>query len=115
MKKDIHPEYTETKFICSCGATYVAGSTIKGSEFKVEICSNCHPFYTGQQKLVDTAGRVEKFKEKMQRAAKAQTKAEKNIEEVPAKKVEKTLKSAKKTKKVQVVKKTKKEKAKKED
>jgi large subunit ribosomal protein L31 len=77
MKKGIHPEFTLTKFDCSCGASYEAGSTIKGGEFRVEICSKCHPFYTGQQKLVDSTGRVEKFREKMERAKKAQEKAEK--------------------------------------
>lgn len=109
MKKNIHPEYAETKFICSCGALHVAGSTIKGGEFKVEICSNCHPFYTGQQKLVDTAGRVEKFRAKMERAKKAQEKAEKEVQEVPAKKITKTLKGEK-AKKVKVVSKKKSEK-----
>jgi large subunit ribosomal protein L31 len=60
MKKDIHPEYKETTFTCACGASYTAGSTIQSRT--IDICSNCHPFYTGKQKLVDSAGRVEKFK-----------------------------------------------------
>ena len=60
MKKDIHPQYqTDAKVVCVCGNTFETGSTEK--ELHVEICSNCHPFYTGKQKLVDTAGRVEKF------------------------------------------------------
>lgn len=95
MKKNIHPDYGNTKFTCSCGAEFEAGSTIKGGEFKVEICSKCHPFYTGQQKLVDTAGRVEKFREKMERAKVAQTKAESEVEQVSGKKIEKVLKGAK--------------------
>ncbi|MBT4277942.1 50S ribosomal protein L31 [Candidatus Falkowbacteria bacterium] len=64
MKKDIHPTYQEkVKITCSCGASFEAGSTQK--ELKTEICSACHPFYTGKQKLVDTAGNVNKFKKKM--------------------------------------------------
>ncbi len=61
MKKDIHPTYfPKAKMICSCGNIVRTGSVKELVE--VEICSNCHPFYTGQEKLVDTAGRVEKFK-----------------------------------------------------
>lgn len=64
MKNDIHPEYNqEVKVTCSCGNTFVTGSTLPA--LNVEICSNCHPFYTGQQKLIDTAGRVDKFQERM--------------------------------------------------
>ena len=60
MKKDIHPEYfPEAKVTCACGNSFTVGSTIK--EIQVELCSACHPFYTGKQKLVDTARRVEKF------------------------------------------------------
>ena len=62
MKAEIHPEYTETEVTCVCGATYKTRSTVPG--IHVEICSNCHPFYTGKQKLVDSAGRVDKFKRK---------------------------------------------------
>lgn len=61
MKKDIHPEYFKNaKISCACGATYKVGSTSK--EIRVELCSNCHPFYTGEQKIIDTARRVEKYK-----------------------------------------------------
>jgi large subunit ribosomal protein L31 len=68
MKKEIHPEYyKKSKVTCSCGNTFSVGGTEK--EIKVEICSKCHPFYTGQEKIVDSAGRVEKFKAR-QRAAK---------------------------------------------
>ena len=59
MKKDIHPEYTDAKIICACGKTWETKSTV--SETKVGICAACHPFFTGQQKFVDTAGRVDKF------------------------------------------------------
>ena len=62
MKKGIHPEYVETTIICGCGETFITRST--KSEIKVEICSKCHPFYTGKQKFVDSAGRVERFKQK---------------------------------------------------
>ena len=59
MKTDIHPTYTECKVHCSCGNEFVIRSTV--SELRVELCSECHPFYTGKQKLVDTGGRVERF------------------------------------------------------
>ena len=62
MKQDIHPEYVETKVTCSCGNTFTTRS-IK-SELHVELCNQCHPFYTGKQKLVDTGGRVERFQKK---------------------------------------------------
>jgi len=69
MKKDIHPKYyPEAKVSCACGASFTTGSTVP--ELKVELCSACHPFYTGKQKLVDTARRVEKFKTRA--AAKSQ-------------------------------------------
>lgn len=62
MKKKIHPKYTECKVKCGCGNTFVTESTV--SSMNIEICSKCHPFYTGQQKFVDTAGRVERFQKK---------------------------------------------------
>jgi len=62
MKKDIHPKYQETNITCACGNTIVTGSTKK--DIKIEICSHCHPFFTGKQKLVDTAGRIERFRQK---------------------------------------------------
>lgn len=68
MKKDIHPKYYEkAKVTCACGNTFEVGSTMP--EIKVEICSACHPFFTGQDKVVDTAGRVEKFKTRRAKAA----------------------------------------------
>jgi len=63
MKPKIHPEYKEIKVICSCGTAFTTRSTL-GKELHVEVCSSCHPFYTGKQKIVDTAGRVEKFRQK---------------------------------------------------
>ena len=62
MKKDIHPKYELATIKCACGSEIVTRSTVK--DLTVEICSQCHPFYTGKQKLVDTAGRVERFKKK---------------------------------------------------
>ncbi len=62
MKEKIHPDYHEAAVRCACGESFKAGSTKK--ELKVEICSKCHPFYTGKQKLIDTGGRVDKFKRK---------------------------------------------------
>lgn len=78
MKDKIHPKYQKVKFICACGAVYEAGSTIE-KEFKTELCSNCHPFFTGKQKLVDSSGRVDKFYAKVK---KAQEKAEKAVKKV---------------------------------
>lgn len=64
MKKDIHPKYNDkAKVSCACGNTFETGSTL--TEIKIELCSACHPFFTGKQKLVDTARRVEKFKAKV--------------------------------------------------
>jgi large subunit ribosomal protein L31 len=62
MKKDIHPKFVDSVIKCACGATFETKSTEK--EIRVEICSSCHPFFTGKQKLVDTAGRIERFKRK---------------------------------------------------
>lgn len=66
MKSDLHPTYNkETKVTCACGNTFTVGSTEE--KIETEICSECHPFYTGEGKLIDTAGRIEKFKERMER------------------------------------------------
>ena len=63
MKKDIHPKYNnDSKVTCACGATFSVGSTL--DEINVEICSQCHPFYTGNDKVLDTAGRVDRFKKR---------------------------------------------------
>jgi large subunit ribosomal protein L31 len=63
MKQGIHPKYRKTTITCVCGNVIVTRSTMGGT-FTVEICSNCHPFFTGKQKLIDTAGRVERFRKK---------------------------------------------------
>ena len=65
MKTDIHPEYHETTIQCACGNVVEVGSTKEG--IRVEICSKCHPFFTGKQKLVDTAGRIERFRKKYEK------------------------------------------------
>ncbi len=66
MKAGIHPAYNEVNVICACGNTFRTRSTHKG-EIRVEICSKCHPFFTGRQKLVDTAGRIDRFQKKVQK------------------------------------------------
>ena len=66
MKPDIHPEYNEINVTCSCGNAFKTQSTLKG-DLQIESCSACHPFYTGKQRLVDTAGRVDKFRKKYAR------------------------------------------------
>ncbi len=68
MKPDIHPEYVLTKVHCACGNEFETRSTT--AEIRVEICSNCHPFYTGKQKLVDTAGKVERFNRRYARGGR---------------------------------------------
>jgi large subunit ribosomal protein L31 len=60
MKSDIHPKYVETTVMCSCGNTFTTRST-RGGDLRLELCNECHPFFTGKQKLVDTGGRVERF------------------------------------------------------
>lgn len=76
MKRKIHPQYyPQAKVRCACGKTFVIGSTKK--ELSVEICSACHPFYTGKEKLIDTAGRVERFKKMAAKKEKLQTKKKK--------------------------------------
>ena len=65
MKPAIHPEYAETTIKCACGSAVEVGSTKK--DISVEICSKCHPFYTGKQQLVDTAGRIERFRRKYEK------------------------------------------------
>ena len=63
MKPEIHPKYQDTKVVCACGNTFSTRSTLD-HELHVEICSECHPFYTGKQKIIDTAGRVDRFNKK---------------------------------------------------
>jgi len=66
MKADTHPDYSEIKVVCSCGNEFMTGSTL-GKELHIEVCSSCHPFYTGQQKIVDSGGRVDKFRKRYSR------------------------------------------------
>ena len=88
MKKDIHPEFNEDCVVtCACGNTFKTGSTLK--EIRIELCDQCHPFYTGKQKFVDTARRVEKFEER----------AKKQTGKAVSKKVKKAVKKAAKSKK----------------
>jgi len=70
MKQDIHPEYRAIKVTCSCGNTFDTRSTSSKDTLMVEVCSDCHPFYTGKQKIVDTAGRVDRFQQKYARKGK---------------------------------------------
>ena len=72
MKDNIHPEYHPTVIKCACGAEIPTGSTKK--EIRVEICSKCHPFYTGKQKLIDSAGRIERFRRKHEKFQKPENK-----------------------------------------
>lgn len=90
MKDNTHPKYHQITFKCACGASYTAGSTMD-KDFSTEICSNCHPFFTGKQKLIDSSGRVDKFMAKRKKAeetkaaAKANTKKKRSkfkIEEI---------------------------------
>ncbi|MFA6305046.1 MAG: 50S ribosomal protein L31 [Patescibacteria group bacterium] len=88
MKKSIHPEYFPQAAVkCACGNSFKTGSTLK--ELDIEICSNCHPFYTGKQKLIDTAGMVDKFRSKVAKQVKASA-------ERKGKKVKKAKSQAKK-------------------
>ena len=73
MKKDIHPKYEEATVHCSCGNTFTTRST--KPELHVELCSQCHPFYTGKQKLVDSGGRVDRFKRRLEKAEPAKPEA----------------------------------------
>ena len=73
MKEGIHPEYNQLKVVCACGNEIEVGSVEK--EIKIEICSACHPFFTGKQKLVDTAGRIEKYRKRYAKHFEQQNKA----------------------------------------
>lgn len=87
MKKKIHPKYHEkAKITCSCGNVIEVGSTVP--EMKIEICSACHPVYTGKQKVVDATGRVERFKKMAQKAAEKKSKAPKKKERIKKSKTE---------------------------
>ena len=69
MKKDIHPDYIETQVTCTCGSTFTTRSTAKNGRINVEVCSACHPFYTGKQKILDTGGRVARFERRFGKKA----------------------------------------------
>lgn len=89
MKKDIHPEYKKAKVTCGCGNQIETKNTV--GDLTVEICSACHPFFTGKQKLVDTAGRVDKFKARMETAQKLKGQKPKKevVKEAPKEEIEK--------------------------
>ena len=72
MKKDIHPDYKEAQVTCGCGNSFKTRST--RDKIAVEVCSNCHPFYTGKEKLVDTQGRVDRFKKRMAKSSASKAK-----------------------------------------
>ena len=95
MRENIHPAYPTAKVHCACGATWETRST--GGDLHLDICSNCHPFFTGKQKLMDTQGRIDRFNKKYANAPKAETKkADKAKGEKTAKpKAEKAAKAAK--------------------
>jgi large subunit ribosomal protein L31 len=69
MKADIHPEYVQTQVTCTCGNSFVTRSTAKSGSIHADVCSECHPFYTGKQKILDTGGRVAKFEKRFGKQA----------------------------------------------
>ncbi len=71
MKKDIHPEYVETQVTCTCGNSFTTRSTETSGTMHADVCSNCHPFYTGKQKILDTGGRVARFEARYAKKAAA--------------------------------------------
>jgi large subunit ribosomal protein L31 len=85
MKAGIHPTYDEVKVICACGSIFETRSTHKG-DLRVEICSSCHPFFTGRQKLVDTEGRVDRFQKKAAKARELQALKQAAVDAKAAKK-----------------------------
>lgn len=95
MKPDIHPEYKEVKVVCSCGNVFVTRSTVGRDQLSLEVCSKCHPYFTGTQKIIDTAGRVDRFKQKYSTRTRSAAKTEKAPEAKVEKKTEK--KAAKKS------------------
>ena len=75
MKPDIHPAYAETTVTCTCGSTFITRSTAKNGVIHADVCSQCHPVYTGKQKLMDTAGRIDRVNKKYNRGGGGQTPA----------------------------------------
>jgi large subunit ribosomal protein L31 len=95
MKKDIHPKYyADAKVVCACGNTFTTGST--KPELRVDLCSACHPFYTGKQKLVDTARRVEKFQARVEASGKMVGKRTSKKEKLAAKAAKRVAKRVEK-------------------
>jgi large subunit ribosomal protein L31 len=84
MKKDIHPKYKEIKVVCSCGNTFTTSSTLDKDVLNLDVCSACHPFYTGKQKMVDTAGRVDRFMQKYSKTKEKLVKASQQANEQKA-------------------------------
>ncbi|CAM3794025.1 Large ribosomal subunit protein bL31 [Nocardioides zeicaulis] len=74
MKKDTHPEYVETAVTCTCGASFTTRSTATSGSIHADVCSQCHPFYTGKQKILDTGGRVARFESRYGKKAAAESK-----------------------------------------
>jgi len=85
MKAAVHPQYFDTKVVCACGNTFIIGSTVP--EIHVELCNKCHPFYTGEQRFVDSASRIQKFQDKQKTAAlhvtKKKEKEQKKVDNTP--------------------------------
>jgi len=90
MKAEIHPEYTDTQIVCACGTVYHTRSTKQN--LRIGICAACHPFFTGQQKFVDTAGRVEKFSRRFGATKMADVTENKKVKEAEAKAAKKAAK-----------------------
>ena len=89
MKPGIHPKYEETTVTCACGNTFTTRSTRQN--LRVDICSNCHPFYTGEQRIVDTAGQVDRFMRRLQTAQSKQADAQQRREQVQVKQPKRSL------------------------
>jgi large subunit ribosomal protein L31 len=89
MKPGIHPKYEETTVTCACGNTFTTRSTRQN--LRVDVCSNCHPFYTGEQRLVDTAGQVDRFMRRLQTAQSRQSEATQRREQANAQQPKRSL------------------------
>jgi large subunit ribosomal protein L31 len=84
MKADIHPDYVDTEVTCTCGNTFTTRSTAKNGVLHADVCSNCHPFYTGKQKILDTGGRVARFEARYAKRAADKKDAEQAAEKADA-------------------------------
>lgn len=95
MRKDIHPKYNKSlKVVCSCGNTFITGSTLDNEILNVELCSKCHPFFTGEQKIVDTDNVVKKFEERAQKASKMSFRSKREKMEARKQKKDSSVKSS---------------------